>query len=49
MARNGRFTDLRNLLSSCVNGFNPTSDVVDWMDQSRQTESKSEREVLNYH
>ncbi|WP_422138278.1 polysaccharide biosynthesis protein [Endozoicomonas sp. ALC020] len=49
VARSGRFTDLRDLLSSCVNGFNPTSDVVDWMDQSRQAESKPEREVLKYH
>ncbi|MGI9279197.1 MAG: polysaccharide biosynthesis protein [Endozoicomonas sp.] len=49
VARDRRFSDLRSLLSSYVNGFAPTSDVVDWMDQSRQSETHQEREVLKYH
>ncbi|WP_346658263.1 polysaccharide biosynthesis protein [Endozoicomonas sp. 4G] len=49
VARERRFHDLRNLLASYVNGFSPSSDVVDWMDQSRPVESKPERGALSYH
>ncbi|WP_245662965.1 polysaccharide biosynthesis protein [Endozoicomonas arenosclerae] len=49
VARNRRFTDLRNQLSSYVNGFSPTSEVVDWMNQTDQPEQRQEREVINYH
>ncbi|WP_256484857.1 nucleoside-diphosphate sugar epimerase/dehydratase [Endozoicomonas sp. 4G] len=49
VARERRFNDLRNLLASYVNGFSPSSDVVDWMDQSMPVESKPERGALSYH